>query len=137
MIFKSGGSRGDLNGFLDAGCQVDGKLHFEDTFRVDGKITGGVSSSGDLVVGEGGEVDGEVEVGRLFVTGTLRGSARARRIEVTPGGRLLADIETPTLVIEDGGTFEGHCSMPRPAEAKAESGSLRALPRQEVVPQEG
>lgn len=137
MIFKSDDSQGDLNGFLDAGCQVQGELRFEDTFRVDGKITGQVSSDGDLVVGERGEVEGRVEVGRLFVTGTLRGSVRARRIEVTPGGRLLADIETPTLVIEDGGVFEGHCAMIRPAEAEAQSGTGKALSRPVAVSQEG
>jgi len=114
MIFKTDGAQGDLNGFLDAGSHMKGDLHFEDTFRVDGKLSGKVVSNGDLVVGERGEVAGEIQVGRVFVSGVLRGSVKAsKRVEVTAGGQLRADIETPSLVIEDGAFFEGRCSMQR------------------------
>lgn len=112
MIFKTEGERGDLNGFLDAGSHIQGDLHFEDTFRVDGKLTGKVVSDGDLVVGEQGQVEGEIQVGRIFVSGVVRGSVRAsRRVEVTARGRVWADLATPSLVIEDGAHFEGRCSM--------------------------
>ena len=33
------GTQGDLNGFLDAGSHMHGELRFEDTFRIDGKLT--------------------------------------------------------------------------------------------------
>ena len=112
MKSRNDASKGDLNGFLDAGSHIQGELQFEDTFRIDGKLTGKAVSHGDLVVGEGGEVDADVEVGRLFVSGTLRGTVTAsRRIEITAGGKVLADIRTPSLVIEDGAVFEGGCSM--------------------------
>ena len=121
-MFKDS-ARGDLNGFLDAGSHINGELHFEDTFRVDGKLTGKVVSDGDLVVGEQGEVDGEVAVGRIFVSGVVRGSVSAsRRVELTAGGKAYADLETPTLVIEEGAIFEGRCKM------KAETSKVRRLP---------
>jgi cytoskeletal protein CcmA (bactofilin family) len=75
MIFKGDEAKGELNGFLDAGSHIQGELHFEDTFRIDGKVTGKIQSAGDLVVGEKGEVDGEIYVGRLFVSGSVKGSA--------------------------------------------------------------
>jgi cytoskeletal protein CcmA (bactofilin family) len=104
--------RGDLNGFLDAGSRIEGELHFEDTFRVDGKLTGKVVSKGDLVVGEGGEVDGDINVGRLFISGVVRGGVHAaRRVELTAGGKLFAEVETPVLVIEEGGCFDGRAKM--------------------------
>lgn len=116
MMFKNEETKGDLNGFLDAGSHMDGELSFEDTFRVDGRLTGKVVSKGDLVVGERGEVNGAVEVGRVYVSGTLKGTVKATtRIEVTTGGRLLGDIEAPTLVIEEGGFYEGRCTMEAPA----------------------
>lgn len=125
-MFKSGETKGDLNGFLDAGSQIQGELSFEDTFRVDGKVVGKVTSKGDLVVGERGEVDGDVQVGRIYVSGTLKGTAKAiTRIEITAGGRLLGDIQTPTLVIEEGGFYEGRCVMEKPA-ARAEAASRPA-----------
>ncbi len=120
MMFKTSGTQGDLNGFLDAGSHIQGELHFEDTFRVDGKLTGKAVSGGDLVVGERGEVEGTLEVGQVIISGIVRGTVKAtRRVEVTAGGRLEADIETPALVIEDGGHFEGRCAMSRPGQQKA------------------
>ncbi len=114
-MFKNGEAKGDLNGFLDAGSRIQGELSFEDTFRVDGRLEGKVTSKGDLVVGERGEVDGDVQVGRVYVSGVLKGTVKAeRRIEINAGGRLLGDIQAPTLVIEEGGFYEGRCAMEPP-----------------------
>jgi cytoskeletal protein CcmA (bactofilin family) len=116
MIFKSEGKQGDLNGFLDGGSHLQGELRFDASFRVDGKLTGLVESEGDLVVGEAGEVDGELRVGQVFVSGTVRGTIRAlRKVQIAPTGKVFAEIETPALVIEDGATFEGRCTMNREA----------------------
>lgn len=114
MIFKADTSQGDLNGFVDRGSHLQGELHFDNSFRVDGKVSGVVVSQGSLAIGEHGEVDGEVRVGQVFIAGTLRGSVEAlRKIQVAPGGRVYADLSTPALVIEDGAFFEGRCSMTR------------------------
>jgi cytoskeletal protein CcmA (bactofilin family) len=114
MIFKSDGKQTDLNGFLDSGSHLHGELRFEASFRVDGKLTGVVESQGDLIVGEAGEIDGEIQVGQVFISGTVRGRIKAaKKIQIAPSGKLFAEIDTPALVIEDGATFEGSCSMSR------------------------
>lgn len=119
-MFKSAAVQGELNGFLDAGSHMTGELVFEDTFRIDGKITGNVVSEGDLIVGERGEVEGEIRVRRVFVSGTVRGVLKAaERVEITSAGKVIADLYTPSLSIEDGAFFEGKCAMERrPEEAK-------------------
>lgn len=116
MIFKSDTSHGDLNGFLDAGSHIRGELHFEDTFRIDGKLSGKVVSSGDLVVGENAELEADVEVGRIYVSGVVRGSIKAARyIEIAANAKVYADLNTPSLTIENGAFFTGHCTMERQA----------------------
>lgn len=118
MKMKSDGN-GDLNGFLDAGSHMNGELRFEDTFRVDGRLSGKVISKGDLVVGERGEVDAEVHVGRVFVSGVLKGSIHAsKKVEVTVGGKLYGEVRTPSLVIEDGAFFQGRSAMGEAASAE-------------------
>lgn len=127
---------GELNGILDRGSHLRGELHFEQTFRVDGKLTGKVISDGDLVIGERGEIEGEIEVGRAFVSGIVRGQIRtARRLEICAGGRVFADVETPALVIGEGALFEGNCAMERgaPAGEAAADGPRAALPRLAAV----
>jgi cytoskeletal protein CcmA (bactofilin family) len=128
-MFKSDGERGDLNGFLDAGSHIEGNLHFEDTFRVDGRLTGRVDSAGDLVVGEQGEVEGDIRVGRIFISGTVKGSVQAgQRVEITSRGRVTADLDTPSLMIEDGAFFEGRCSMGKRSKAADERPVVARMP---------
>jgi cytoskeletal protein CcmA (bactofilin family) len=113
------GVKSQLNGFLDAGSHLHGELHFEDTFRIDGRITGKVDSDGDLYVGERGQVEGEVRVGRLCVSGKVQAVVNAQRVEVAPGGQLRGEVVTPCLVIDEGALFEGQSRMvpaePQPA----------------------
>jgi cytoskeletal protein CcmA (bactofilin family) len=114
MMFKSEGKQSDLNGFLDSGSNVNGELRFQTSFRVDGKFSGTVVSDGELIVGQGGEVDGDVRVGQIVISGTVSGTIRAgRRIHLSATGKLLADIDTPVLIIDEGGFFQGRCSMAR------------------------
>lgn len=102
---------GELNGFLDEGSRIEGDLHFKDTFRLDGRLVGKVSSEGDLIVGRESTVEGDIKVRRLFVSGTVRGSVQAERVEIAPGARVEADVETPALLIEEGAHFQGRCVM--------------------------
>lgn len=112
MFGRSSSSQGELNGFLDAGSHIKGTLHFEDTFRIDGKVTGNVESDGHLIVGEKGEVDGEIDVKRVSVSGIVRGHLKAReRVEITSLGRVYADITAPILTMEEGAILEGRCVM--------------------------
>jgi cytoskeletal protein CcmA (bactofilin family) len=111
---KPTAKQGDLNGFLDRGSHLRGELTFDTHFRVHGKFSGEVKTEGELIVGEGGEVEGELQVGQVIVSGIVRGTIQAsRRIQITSTGRVFADVETPSLIVEDGATFEGHCAMSR------------------------
>ncbi len=124
-MLRAKGKGGELNGFLDAGSRVDGDLRFEDTFRIDGHFHGRIHCKGTLIVGDQGHVDADVEVGRLYVHGEVRGSVKAHeRVEVVAAGRLLADIETPALVIEEAGFFQGRCAM----ESARSGGRATVLP---------
>ena len=117
-------SQGDLN--LDAGSHIEGELRFEDTFRIDGRLDGGVVSDGVLIVGERGEIEGEIKVRRIYVSGTLRGRVEADEyLEIAPTGRVFADLEVTSLKIEEGAVFEGRCAMKstQPAAADSKTGT--------------
>jgi cytoskeletal protein CcmA (bactofilin family) len=103
---------GDLSGFLDVGSEFHGELSFQDTLRIDGKFKGAIKSGRLLVIGESADVDAEIHVETLSVSGTLRGSVRATgRIELHDTARCQCSLDTNVLVVEEGAVFEGHCSM--------------------------
>jgi cytoskeletal protein CcmA (bactofilin family) len=127
-MLKSMAKQGDLNGFLDRGSHLRGELEFDAHFRVHGKFTGEVSTEGELIVGEGGEVEGKVRVGQIVVSGTVRGSIHAgRRVQITATGRVLADVDTPSLIVEDGAFFEGRCAMNRDSAGSAAAGGPKLV----------
>lgn len=101
-----------LNGFIDKGSHFQGDLSFEETFRIDGRFEGRIRSGSELIVGEGAEVSADIEVERISVNGTLRGSVQASgRIELLARARVNADLATPSLRIEEGAFFQGSCQM--------------------------
>jgi cytoskeletal protein CcmA (bactofilin family) len=114
-------SGSELNGLLDAGSLIQGELHFDDEFQVNGRIKGSVVSNGHLIVGERGEVEGEIKVGKVSIAGIVRGEVRAARIEVTSKARVYADLHTPALTVEEGALFEGRCFMEKAKKADADN----------------
>jgi cytoskeletal protein CcmA (bactofilin family) len=120
---KLRGEGSTLNGFIDKGSFVRGELSFEETFRIDGRFEGKIRSGSELILGDEADVTAEIEVGRLSVNGTLKGSVRAsERVELLAGARVQGDISTPVLRIEEGAQFEGGCQMGK------ESSNLVELP---------
>jgi len=97
---------------LGKGSEFEGKLSFEGTVRVDGKLTGEIFTDDVLIVGEGAEVNAEVTVGAIVIQGTVRGNITAKRsVEIHSPGRVKGNINTASLLIEKGVFFDGHCQM--------------------------
>jgi cytoskeletal protein CcmA (bactofilin family) len=106
--------RDDLSGFIDFGVRIQGELIFQNTFRIDGNFHGTIRSDDLLIIGDRAHVDAEIDVGALSVSGVVKGKIIAReRLEVQKGGRVLADVSTPALFIEEGGVLQGSCAIER------------------------
>jgi cytoskeletal protein CcmA (bactofilin family) len=118
---------GKTQSALGAGTVVQGKLSFSMTVRIDGKLSGEISSSRAVIVGHGGEVDAQVEVATLIVIGKVRGDVRAsERVEILAGGEVHGSVTTPVLLIEEGSVLNGMCTMTGKAAAQVEPAPHRA-----------
>lgn len=104
---------GKLSGFVGHGTSLSGDTTFQMMLRVDGHLTGTVSSDGGtLIVGNSGQLDANVSVGTANINGTINGDvAASEKIHLGRTGKVVGNITTPKLVIEDGALFEGSCSM--------------------------
>ncbi|MDP8256904.1 MAG: polymer-forming cytoskeletal protein [Candidatus Alcyoniella australis] len=102
----------DMNAFIGKGSEFVGKLTFEGTVRIDGKVEGEIFSKGTLVIGEGAQIKAKVNVDTVIISGTITGNVVAKKlIEMRSPGHLYGNIRTPALQIEKGVTFEGSCKM--------------------------
>ena len=110
---------GTLSGFVGNGTNVTGEANFKAMLRVDGKFSGRVkSSSGTLIVGAGGQVDANIEVAVCTIQGSVNGDIIAtQRIELGRAAKLSGNIQTPSLIIEQGAIFEGTSKMIEPKSA--------------------
>ena len=103
---------GEINTLLGKGSEFEGKLTFEGTVRVDGRLSGEIFSDDVLVVGEGAEVHAEIDIGEIIIQGLVVGNIRAKRsVEIHAPGKVRGDITTPSLQIDKGVIFEGKCFM--------------------------
>ncbi|HUE81131.1 MAG TPA: polymer-forming cytoskeletal protein [Pyrinomonadaceae bacterium] len=104
---------GTLGGFVGGGTIVTGEATFKAMLRVDGHLSGRVSSSsGTLIIGANGKVDANVEVAVAIIHGSVNGDVIAtQRLELGRAAKVNGNIQTPSLVIEQGAIFEGSCKM--------------------------
>ena len=101
-----------LNALLGKGSSFEGKLLFEGNVRIDGKFTGEIISTDTLIIGEGAEVKGEVQVGSLIIVGDFNGNAKAiKSIELRAPAKVRGGLTTASIVIERGVFFDGTCKM--------------------------
>ena len=112
-MLKKGPKADSISTFLGPDASVEGVLIFQGTIRLDGTIKGKITSSGGtVIVGEQAVVEAEIAVGTAIVMGKVNGTIDAgERIEVYPPGRIDGDIQAPVIAIEEGGLFNGHCTM--------------------------
>ncbi|HKP72217.1 MAG TPA: polymer-forming cytoskeletal protein [Pyrinomonadaceae bacterium] len=112
---------GTLSGFVGNGTTLTGEANFKGMLRVDGHLSGKVSSQdGTLIVSTGGQVDADVEVSVAQIYGTVVGDIIAsKRIELGRVAKVTGNIQTPALVIEQGAVFEGSCRMQELKDAAA------------------
>ena len=109
---------GSLSGFVGSGTVITGEASFKSMLRVDGRFSGRISSAGGaLIVGAGGQVDANIEVAVATIHGVVNGDIIAsERIELGRAAKLNGNIQTPSLMIEQGAIFEGGCKMVKAAD---------------------
>ena len=109
---KDNAGMDNIVGLLGKGTEFEGKLIFEGTLRIDGKFKGEVITKGILAIGEGALVHAEVEADTIIVRGEVHGNLKAtKKIEIKGSGKVLGNINTPSLIVEAGVIFEGSCQM--------------------------
>lgn len=114
---------GRLSGFVGHGTTLTGETEFQSMLRIDGHLVGTVTSeTGTLIIGTNGQVDANISVAAAMISGTVNGDIVAsEKIQLGRTARILGNIQTPRLVIEEGAIFEGSCSMLKAREAQEKS----------------
>lgn len=102
----------DIETIIGKETTITGQLSSQGNIRVDGRIDGGVTISGDAVIGESGIVQGDIKAGSLTVAGTVTGNVDCDgNLSIHATGQLVGDVRVRSLNIADGGVFRGRSEM--------------------------
>jgi len=108
----NGGPWQDVRVSLGPDAEVTGKLSFATPTRIEGRLKGELRATDLLVIGPQAVVQADVRADKLVVLGEVRGQVQgASRVEICRGGRLYGDVETKSLIVQEGATFEGKSRM--------------------------
>lgn len=101
---------GAIDSFLGPQVQINGDLVFSGGLRLHGKVFGNVFADGKstLVLSEGAEVHGEINVPHLLSNGHIFGNVHAaERIELHPSAKIRGNVHYKALVIAAGAMILG------------------------------
>jgi cytoskeletal protein CcmA (bactofilin family) len=122
---------GRLSGFVGHGTTLTGETEFHAMLRVDGHLIGTVTSqAGTLIIGTNGQVDANVLVAAAMINGTVNGDVIAtEKLQLGRTARVLGNIQSPRLIVEEGAILEGSCSMLKARETQEEEAVTAETPR--------
>lgn len=91
---------------------IEGKINASGTVRVDGRYTGDIFTDADVLVGENGFINGNINARNVSISGKVEGNVFCNGLlELLPTANLNGDIEVKKVSISDGAVFKGKCSM--------------------------
>lgn len=109
----------DIKAFLGKGAEFEGKLVLTGSVRIEGNFKGEVLGSGTLIVGDGSQVEADIDVDNILIFGEIRGNLNIKeKTEIASTGRLVGKLTTLALVVHEGAIFEGECRMAKKEDRK-------------------
>ena len=97
---------------ISAGTVVKGEIITQSDIRIDGTIIGTIKSSGKIVIGQQGIVEGDIVCNSTDISGRVKGTARIEELtSLKSTSRIEGELYTKQLFIEVGAIFTGKCDM--------------------------
>ena len=97
---------------IGSGTIVTGDIESKGDIRVDGILKGTVNTSGKVVLGKEGIIEGDVSCNNADIAGIVNAKITVTQLLLLKStAKLNGDIITNKLSIEPGAIFTGSCSM--------------------------
>lgn len=91
---------------------INGDIKSEGSIRIDGKITGEIICSGDVIIGDQAVVKANIEAEYCEISGIVEGNVHTdTQLKIFKSGQLKGDITVSSFTIEEGGIFSGNCDI--------------------------
>ncbi len=111
--------------------KISGQIFSREDLYVDGDLEGTVEAlEHKLTIGPNGTVKATIKAREVVALGTIQGNVEAAdKIEIRKDAKLVGDIRTARIIIEDGAYFKGSIDIVKPEPAKAAAKPQPAAPQ--------
>lgn len=98
----------DTETVIAASVRVEGDFVSEGNVRIEGMLTGSISTERDLIVGEHAKITANVQARNAVIAGELHGNLRVfDRLELASTARVYGDIQAMVLSVAPGAMMRG------------------------------
>lgn len=104
-----GSGSGTTLSVIGAGMRLEGLITSSGSVRIEGTVVGDIRSESQVLVAEGGRVEGDIHAPEVIANGEVKGSILASdRAELHPSSVVTGSIATKRLAVQEGSRISGH-----------------------------
>lgn len=93
-------------------CIIDGNLNGNGVIKVDGSLNGDIIWKDDVIIGPYSTCTGNISCKNAYIIGKLEGNLICEdMLTIEAGGIIKGDITVKKVVIKEGGSLDGKCTM--------------------------
>ncbi len=108
---RMNGAQGGLS-IVAKDLTIAGDLQAEGVVRIEGRVVGNVHAGDQVLISEGGIVEGDVVTREAVIAGRVHGCIHGNeRVELQASAVVHGDITTRRLLIQEGGQVNGGVKM--------------------------
>ncbi len=117
MFTDSKSSKSNLNSVsqqntIAQGTKFDGDLISEGDFRIEGLVSGSLTTTGKVVIGKTGTIDGDLVCKNADFEGKFKGKLTvSEMLSLRASAHVEGEVQVSKLAVEPGATFNANCLM--------------------------
>lgn len=97
---------------IEKNTKIKGDITSEADFRIDGKLEGDLKTSGKVVIGKDGYINGKVECVNADIEGKFNGELAVKDLLSLKASAIIeGSVSVSKLAVEPGATFNASCTM--------------------------
>ncbi|OMF30859.1 hypothetical protein BK133_16390 [Paenibacillus sp. FSL H8-0548] len=111
-MFKENKRHSVTDSLIGKDTVFEGKMSCDASLRIEGEYRGDIDCKSDVVIGECGIALSNIKARNVTVAGKVFGDiVTSGRLIITSSGQLTGTLTACSLIIQDGGSFNGMCHM--------------------------
>jgi len=109
---KSNQSQSPQRNLIARGTEIKGDIISDGDFRIDGKVEGNVQTTGRLIIGKEGFIQGTIICANADIEGQISGKLTCSgTLSLKQTATIDGEVFIEKLAVEPGATFNAVCSM--------------------------